>query len=71
MGDDWIVAGYNCTADPSNMKCTFDDVGEGLEDLFTGIGVPLGTLLIIVGIAGAVVAIMYGIAKTIGNGLKQ
>jgi len=49
------------------INTTLSDVGEGLGNLFGEIDTPLGTLLIVVGVAGGVVAIMYGIAKTLTN----
>ena len=49
------------------INTTLQDVGEGLGAFLTSIAVPLGTLLIIVAIAGAVGAIFYGIAKKVGQ----
>lgn len=57
----------NCTATPNNMECVLTDVGSGLGSFLTSIAVPMGTLLIVVAIAGAVGAIFYGIAKKIGQ----
>ena len=48
-----------------DINDTLVDVGLGLGSLFDGIAVPLGTLLIVVSIAGAVGAILYGIAKRV------
>ena len=50
-----------------DINDTLVDVGDGLGSLFDGIAVPLGTLLIVVSIAGAVGAILYGIAKAISS----
>jgi len=50
-----------------DINDTLVDVGDGLGSLFDGIAIPLGTLLIVVSIAGAVGAILYGVAKVIGN----
>jgi len=61
----WIVGTVNCTATPDNVACILDDTGNGLGDLFDGLAIPLGTLLIVVAIAGAVGAILYGVAKSI------
>ena len=43
------------------------DVGDGLGALFDAIAIPLGTLLIVVGVAGGVVAMLYGITRVIGK----
>ena len=48
-----------------DINTTLSDVGSGLGALFDAIAVPLGTLLIVVAIAGAVGAILYGVAKMI------
>ena len=48
-----------------DINDTLVDVSLGLGSLFDGIAVPLGTLLIVVAIAGAVGAILYGIAKAV------
>ena len=50
-----------------DINTTLTDVGGGLGALFDGIAIPLGTLLIVVGIAGAVVGMLYAIAKVIGR----
>ena len=52
-----------------DINDTLVDVGLGLGSLFDGIAVPLGTLLIVVAIAGAVGAILYGVASVIGRKL--
>ena len=57
----------NCTATPDTIGCVTQEVGSGLAGFLTSIAVPLGTLLIIVAIAGAVGAIFYGIAKKVGQ----
>ena len=44
---------------------TLTDVGNGLGNLFNAIDTPIGTLLIVIGVAGGVVAILYGIAKAV------
>ena len=54
-----------------DINDTLVDVGDGLGSLFSGIATPLGTLLIVVGIAGAVVAILYAVASTIRGGLRN
>ena len=48
-----------------DIDAVLTDVGDGLGSLFDGIAIPLGTLLIVVGIAGAVVAMLYAVAKVI------
>ena len=45
------------------------DVGDGLGALFEAIAVPLGTLLIVVGVAGGVVAMLYAISRSISKGM--
>lgn len=70
MAGDWIVGDVNCTATPDNIACTLDDVGEGMGGLFSDIAVPIGTILLVVGIVGGVVAIFYAISKAIGNRVK-
>jgi len=59
----------NCTADPSNIDCTLQDVGGGLGSLFDSIGNPLGNFLIIIGIAGGVVALFMAIAAKVKGGI--
>ena len=59
----------NCTATPDAMACTLGDVGSGLGDLFDGMGEPLGNFLIIIGIAGGVVALFMAIASRVKSGL--
>ena len=63
----WIVGAVNCSATPNNVACVLDDTGNGLGDLFDGIAIPMGTLLIVMSIAGAVGAILYGVAKNISS----
>jgi len=48
---------------------TLSAVGEGLGDMFDGLGEPLGNFLIIVGIAGGVVALFMAIASRVKSGL--
>ena len=48
---------------------TLTAVGDGLGSLFDGIGQPLGTLLIIIGIAGGVIAIFWAVANSIRRSL--
>lgn len=55
----------NCTATPNALDCVLNDTGEGLGDLFDGIAVPVGTLVIVVVVATAVGAILYGVAKAV------
>ena len=50
-----------------DINDTLSDTGSGLGALFDGIAIPLGTLLIVVSIAGAVGAILYGVAKNISK----
>jgi len=50
-----------------DINDTLVDVGAGLGSLFSAIDTPLGTLLIVVSIAGAVGAILYGVAKAVTN----
>lgn len=57
------MAFVNCTADPDQLNCTLKGVGDGLGTLFDEISVPLVTLLLLIGIAGAVVAIITGVIK--------
>ena len=59
----------NCTASPNNIECTLTDVGDGLGNLFDGLGNPLGNFLIIIGIAGGVVALFMAIAGRVRSGL--
>ena len=56
---------YNCTATPNNIYCTLNNVGDGLGSLFEGLGSPLGNFLIIVGIAGGIVALVMAITTVI------
>jgi len=63
----WIVGAVNCSATPDNVACVLDDVGNGLGDLFSEIAVPLGTLIIVLGVAGAIGAILYGVGKLISK----
>ena len=48
---------------------TLSGVGEGLGDLFDGLAEPLGNFLIIIGIAGGVVALFMAIASRVKSGL--
>lgn len=48
-----------------DIQTVLNETGEGLGDLFDGIAVPLGTLLIVVMVASAIGAILYGVAKAI------
>jgi len=50
-----------------DINDTLSDTGSGLGALFDAIAIPLGTLLIVVSIAGAVGAILYGVAKSISK----
>jgi len=59
----------NCTATPDNIQCTLDGVGDGLGSLFDGLANPLGNFLIIIGIAGGVVALFMAIASRVKGGL--
>jgi hypothetical protein len=54
----------------ADLNSTLTSVGTVLGALFNAIAVPLGTLLIVVIIAGAVGAILYGIATKIGKGME-
>jgi len=67
MAGDWMVGTHNCTETPDNIRCTLDDVGSGMGELFGRIDTPLGTLLIVIGVAVGVVAIFYAIAKAVTN----
>jgi len=59
----------NCTATPDALACTLDGVGEGLGNMFTEMGDPLGNFLIIIGIAGGVVALFLAVAGRVKGGL--
>jgi hypothetical protein len=59
----------NCTADPNNIHCTLSGVGDGLGSLFEGLGDPLGNFLIIIGIAGGVVALFMAISARVKSGM--
>jgi hypothetical protein len=48
---------------------TLTNVGTGLGNLFDSLGDPLGNFLIIVGIAGGVVALFMAIAARVKSGL--
>jgi len=50
-----------------DINDTLTDVGTGLGALFDGIAIPLGTLVIILTVASAIGAILYGVAKSIVN----
>jgi len=52
------------------LNDTLADVGDGLGLLFDGIALPLGTLVIILAIAGAVGAILASVASLIRNGMR-
>jgi len=52
------------------LNDTLKDVGDGLGTLFDGIALPLGTLIIILAIAGAVGAILAAIASLIRGGMR-
>jgi hypothetical protein len=49
-----------------DIATTLTDVGDGVGGLFDGIAIPLMTLVILLGIATGVGAILYGIAKRVG-----
>lgn len=51
----------------ADINSTLYSVGTGLGDLFDGIAVPLGTLIILIGIAGAIIGLLYGIPKLMGR----
>ena len=53
----------------TNIEDTLTDVGAGLGSLFEQLGNPLGNFLIIVGIAGGVVALFMAIAYKVKSGL--
>jgi len=53
----------------SDIETTLTDVGAGLGSLFDSLGNPLGNFLIIVGIAGGVVALFMAIAYKVRSGL--
>jgi len=44
---------------------TLTEVGNGLGNMFDGLSEPLGTLLIVIGLAGAVVALFMAIVNSI------
>lgn len=67
MAGDIIVGHLNCTDTPSNVGCVLYDVGDGMGGLFEAIDAPLGTLLIVIGVAVGVVGIFYAIARAIAN----
>lgn len=48
---------------------TLSNVGAGLGSLFTSLGDPLGNFLIIIGIAGGVIALFMAIASRVKEGL--
>jgi len=50
-----------------DINTTLSDVGSGLGNLFDAIAIPLGTLVIVLAIAGAVGAILYGVAKIVSK----
>lgn len=50
-----------------DLNDTLQEVGAGMGGLFDSIAVPLGTLLLVVGIVSGVVAIFYAIATSIGR----
>ena len=64
---DWIVGSVNCTATPGNVACVLDDTGGGLGGLFDGIAIPIMTMVILLGVATGVGAILYGVAKKVGS----
>lgn len=47
----------------AEINTTLKEVGDGLGSLFDNISVPLVTLLLLIGIAGAIVAIVTGVIK--------
>lgn len=49
------------------LNDTLTDVGDGLGALFDGIAIPLGTLIMLIGIAGAVVGLLMGIPRLFGR----
>jgi hypothetical protein len=53
----------------TDINTTLSSVGEGLGNLFDELGNPLGAFLIIVGIAGGVVALFMAIAARVRSGL--
>ena len=57
----------NCTATPNNIGCILNDTGQGMGGLFDAIAVPIGTFVIVLTVAGAVGAILYGVAKGVAN----
>lgn len=53
----------------TDINTTLTDVGAGLGSLFDSLGNPLGNFLIIIGIAGGVVALFMAIASRVKGGL--
>ena len=53
----------------TDINETLTDVGAGLGNLYNSLGNPLGNFLIIVGIAGGVVALFMAIAGRVRSGL--
>jgi hypothetical protein len=51
----------------SALEQVLTDVGNGLAGLFNGIAVPLGTLLIVIMVVGAIGAILYSVAKVVSK----
>jgi hypothetical protein len=49
------------------INTTLSEVGTGVGGLFDGIAIPLMTLVILLGVATGVGAILYGIAKRISE----
>ena len=49
------------------VEATLTDIGAGVGALFTGMGLPLMTLLIYLGIAVGVIGIFAAVASTIKN----
>ena len=47
------------------LRDVLKDVGDGLSGMFTGMALPLGTLIIIFAIAGAVGAILFAVVIVI------
>jgi nitrate reductase gamma subunit len=48
------------------LEQTLKSIGDGLGGIFNGIAVPLGTLIIILGIAGAIGVLLRRIFDNVG-----
>jgi len=53
----------------TDINTTLREVGDGLGGLFDSMGNPLGAFLIIVGIAGGVVALFMAIAARVRSNM--